>query len=644
MSTTVPPRRIPFGAELVPGGTHFRVWAPAHRRVELHIEGSAHRDLEPEDNGWHHGLADAPAGTRYSFRLDHSGKLFADPGSRFQPDGPEGASEVIDPSGFAWTDAAWAGVRAQGQVIYEMHIGTFTREGTFAAATAVLEELRDTGITVLEVMPVAEWAGRFGWGYDGVSLFAPTSNYGRPDDFRAFVDRAHALGLAVILDVVYNHLGPRGNCLPEFAPDYFTDRYHTDWGKPINYDGENSEPVREFFTSNAVYWIREFHLDGLRLDATQNIFDSSPEHIVAEIARKAREAAGGRSILIVAENEPQDADLVRPQERGGWGLDMVWNDDFHHTAMVALTGRTEAYYTDYLGTPQELISTAKWGFLYQGQYYTWQRKRRGTPALDVSAGCFVDFLQNHDQVANRVLGRRAHTIAGLERYRAVMALLLLGPATPMLFQGQEFCSSSPFHYFADHEERDLADQVRSGRREFLAQFRSLEDPGIEPHIPDPSDPRTFEMCKLDPAERRRNAPLVRFHRDLLRLRREDPVFRAQDATRMHGAILGPEAFVLRFVGEDGDDRLLLVNLGRDLHLTPAPEPLLAPPAHTRWKLLWSSEDPAYGGSGTPEPECRETTTPVREARRFELPTTPHWRIQGHAAVVVRPVPRRSPHE
>jgi maltooligosyltrehalose trehalohydrolase len=514
---------------------------------------------------------------------------------------------------------AWGGTNPEGQVLYEMHVGTFTQEGTWEAATRELPALAELGVTALELMPVAEFAGRFGWGYDGVALFAPTHLYGTPDDFRRFVDRAHALGLGVLLDVVYNHLGPDGCYLREFATDYFTDRYDNEWGEAINFDGASAGPVREFFLANAGYWIEEFHLDGLRLDATQQIFDASPEHILTCLSRRVRQAAGGRATFLVAENEPQDVRLVRSAERGGYGLDAVWNDDFHHSATVALTGHNEAYYTDYLGTPQEFISAAKYGYLYQGQWYRWQRQRRGTPGLRLPPWAFINFLQNHDQVANSGLGLRCHQLTSPGRYRALTALLLLSPGTPMLFQGQEFAASAPFHYFADHQP-ELAELVRRGRAESLMQFRSLALPGSQALLAEPSDPQTFARCKLDQSERARHAGPSALHRDLLQLRRHDPLFRAPRPRGVDGAVLGQQAFVLRFFGdEEGDDRLLLINLGRDLHLDPAPEPLLAPPSGKRWQVRWSSEDPRYGSSGTAPPE-----------------TEVGWRVPGEAAVVLVP--------
>jgi maltooligosyltrehalose trehalohydrolase len=576
------------------------VWAPETAQVEVDL-GDRRVRLDPEPHGYHSGLAPTvEAGTRYAYRLD-GGPAYPDPASRFQPDGPHGPSEIVDPAAFRWTDRRWPGIPREGQVLYELHVGTFTAAGTWDAASRELPELARAGITVVEVLPVADFVGDFGWGYDGVDLFAPTRLYGRPDDFRAFVDRAHAVGVGVILDVVYNHLGPDGNYLGQYAPGYFTARHRTDWGSAINFDGEGSGPVREFFVSNAGYWVDEFHLDGLRLDATQDIHDDSPEHVLTAIARRARARAGRRSVFLVAENEPQDVRHVRPVAAGGFDLDALWNDDFHHTATVALTGRAEAYFSDHAGTPQELISAVKRGFLYQGQRYSWQGKRRGTPAGDVGPTSFVNFLQNHDQVANSLAGLRCHRLTSPGRLRAMTALLLLGPATPMLFQGQEFAASSPFLYFADLPP-ELAKLTRAGRAEFLAQFPSLAGVDAQAALPDPTDRITFERSKLDLGERERNAEAYALHVDLLRLRRADPVFRGQGGGGVDGAVLGPEALALRFfgVGLDPDDRLLCLNLGRDLACPSLAEPLLAPPAGMRWSLLWSSEDIRYGGAGTPE--------------------------------------------
>jgi maltooligosyltrehalose trehalohydrolase len=601
-----PHRRLPIGVELVPGANghpraHARVWAPAARTVEVVLvddrAGACDSTLVRDATGYYSGfVAGAEAGTRYRFRLDGA-DAFPDPASRYQPDGPHGPSVVVDPHAFRWSDNDWCGVSIRGQVISEIHVGTFTRAGTYRAAIERLPDLADAGITVVEIMPVAEFAGEFGWGYDGVDLYAPSHLYGAPDDFRALVDAAHRVGLGVILDVVYNHIGPDGNYLPKFSPRYFSGGA-TDWGDALNFDGEAAGPVREYFITNARYWIEEFHLDGLRLDATQQIFDSSTPNVVTEIAAAAREAAGARKTIIVAENEPQRSTLIRPVDQGGSALDALWNDDFHHSARVAATGRDEAYFSGYRGLAQEFVSVAKYGFLYQGQSYPWQGKRRGIPSLDLSPERFVVFTDNHDQVANTGAGNRLHKETSPGRYRALTALLLLLPSTPMLFQGQEFAASSPFLFFADHTP-DLSKLVREGRLKEMSQFPSIATAEGTAHLADPSDPRTFSCCKLDWAERDRNVEALVLHKDLLKLRREDPVLRTQRLRGVDGAVLSDNAFVLRYFGENAPDRLLVVNLGARLHLSPVPEPLLAPPRGVAWTVVFSTESPKYGGWGTP---------------------------------------------
>jgi len=575
--------------------------------------------LEREPGGYWSGLVkEARAGSLYKYRLD-GGEAHPDPASRFQPSGPHQFSEVIDPDQFTWTDKDWAGAHATGQVIYELHVGTFTPEGTWAAAAKKLSFLADTGITLIEVMPVSEFPGKFGWGYDGVHPYAPTRLYGRPDDFRHFVDQAHALHLGVILDVVYNHLGPDGNYLGHFSPGYFTDRHVTDWGAAINFDSKGCEPVREFFIGNAVYWIREYHLDGLRFDATQNIYDDSADHVLAVMVREARAAAPARQLYFVAENEPQETRIVRPVERGGYGLTSLWNDDYHHSALVALTGHSDAYYTDYRGTPQEFVSALKYGYLFQGQWYKWQEQRRGSPSFGLPPSAFVTFIENHDQVANSACGLRPRLLSDPGVHRAITAVTLLGPGTPMLFQGQEFGSSQPFYYFADHG-KELAKLVHEGRVTFMAQFETAATPEMRGCLPNPADESTFERSKLDWSEVEKHRELYDLHCDLLTLRRGQPVFRLQQPRGMDGAVLGDQAFVLRFFGETSDDRLLVVNLGADLRLDPAPEPLLAPPEDMQWATLLSTEDPKYGGAGTPP-----------------LDSEKNWRLPGRAAVVLHPV-------
>jgi maltooligosyltrehalose trehalohydrolase len=622
-ATILKNRRRPIGAEtLSQGGVHFRVWAPRSPRVTVRLEtesdGATDIELQAEPDGYFSGLIpDAKAGMTYRYVLERG--TFPDPVSRFQPQGPHEASQIVDPLAFQWTDRDWKGVTREGQVIYEFHLGTFTKEGTWRAAIEQLEELAQLGVTLLEVMPVADFPGRYGWGYDGVSLFAPTRLYGEPDDFRAFVDRAHALGLGVILDVVYNHFGPDGNYLTEFSEDYLSKTRHSEWGAAVNFDGENSAPVREFILANAGYWIEEFHLDGLRLDATQQFFDGSEDHIIAAIAREVRRSANGRGVYVVGENEPQDSRLIRDPAKGGYGLEALWNDDFHHSAIVALTGRNEAYYTDYRGTPQEFVSTAKRGFLYQGQRYRWQKGRRGSASLDLEPSNFVTFVQNHDQVANSLWGHRLHTMTDAGRLRAITALLLLGPGTPLLFQGQEFAASTPFLYFADHNP-DLAKLVAEGRAKFLRQFPSIDSPEAAAMLANPEEEETFLRCKLDFADREKNRGIYLLHKELIALRHRDPLLGRAASGTFDGAVLSDRAFVLRYFGREQNDRLLVVNFGTGMSFDPVSEPLLGPPSDRVWETIFSTEDPRYGGGGRTPLEAEDGG----------------WTIPAHAAALLAP--------
>ena len=619
-------RRLAVGADVQPhGGVHFRVWARRCQRAAVQIMSRSGETLSPrpltaEGDGYFSALVpDAAPQDRYWYLLDDDAVRLPDPASRFQPEGPHGPSEIVDPTEYQWQDSQWSGLKLAGQVIYELHVGTFTRDGTWASAAKELPELSAAGITLIEVMPIAQCPGRFNWGYDGVDLYAPSNLYGRPDDMRRFVDAAHQHGIGVILDVVYNHLGPDGNFLSRYALEYFTDKHETDWGEALNFDGPGSGPVREFFVQNAGYWIDEFHLDGLRLDATQNIYDESDDHIIAALTRHARSRARGRSIVVVAENEPQEANFVRPPEKKGYGLDGLWNDDFHHTGLVALRGRNEAYYSDFCGSAAELLAACKHGYLYQGQWSQWQKKRRGAPARDVPPWAFINYLENHDQVANSLCGLRIHQLTSPGRYRALTALLLLGPGTPMLFQGQEFGASNPFLFFADHHA-ELAPLVHNGRKKFLSQFPSIAVPDAQAQIPDPASEATFQRCQLDFGERKTNEPIYRMHKELLRLRREEAALVPRDVPWFDGTVLSQHAFALRYFGErEADERLLLVNLGCDLKLGILPEPLLAAPLGMQWTIRWSSENVAYGGCGTPE-----------------LVMDENWKILGETALWLAP--------
>jgi maltooligosyltrehalose trehalohydrolase len=629
VSMSQPKRRYPIGAEVISENkTDFRVWAPKARELDLVIEhgSNSKRTFHPltaESDGYFSGAINAGHGSQYLFRVNGGEKLYPDPASRFQPDGPHGPSCIVDPKQFHWTDSQWPGPAVgglKGQIIYEMHIGTFTKEGTWRAAAEQLSKLARIGITVIEMMPVAEFPGRFGWGYDGVDLFAPSHLYGTPDDLRAFIDRAHSLGLAVILDVVYNHLGPDGNYLGCFSDDYLLRGKGHEWGDVINFDGPNSGPVREFFITNASYWIEEFHFDGFRFDATHAIRDGSDEYIIGAVGRTARKAAGARSIILIAENDLQESKMARPQSESGDGLDGMWNDDFHHSAIVALTGRKVGYYGDYSGKPQEFISAAKYGFLYQGQSLSWRNVLRGTPTFGIPAEAFVCFLENHDQIANTGLGQRPRFQTSPGRYRAMTALLLLGPWTPLLFQGQEFGASSFFLFFADVGDASVRDATRRGRAQLLAPFLSLNEEDTLRRLPAPDDPEAFFRCKLDFSEREKNRELYNLHIDLFKLRREDSRFCEQSSDGIDGALLGPASFILRYFSEAKDDRLLIMNFGEHQAFHPASEPLLAPLAGYRWETLWTSDSPRYGGSDAAASATAE-----------------QWILPAESTIVLRPV-------
>ncbi len=622
---TTAERKLPVGAEIQEGGAHFRVWAPSCKAVNLVLlgaDGQTERQvlpLEAEADGYRSGFsADAHAGDLYGYSLDEHRQLYPDPASRFQPRGVHGPSQLVDPSSYQWTATDWPGVQLPGQVIYELHLGTFTPRGTWIAAIEKLPHLKDVGVTLIEIMPLADFHGEFGWGYDGVAWFAPTHLYGTPDDAKRFIDEAHRLGIGVILDVVYNHFGACGNYTGAYSSFYFSDRHPTDWGDAINFDGEQAGPVREFVVANAAYWIDEFRFDGLRIDATQAIYDDSPRHLLAELSEAARRAAGERSIVLIAENESQHVCHVEPVEQGGFGLDSLWNDDFHHACRVAATGHAEFYYADYAGSPQEIVSAVRRGYLYQGQYAPRQKLHRGTPTRKNHAAQFTHFLQNHDQVANSGRALRLNQLTSAGRYRALTAVLLLGPETPLLFMGQEYGATTPFNYFADHDV-DLAKLVREGRWGYIRNFPRVAKWGDKGELADPSSRETFEKSKLNWNECQRNKSTLALHRDLLRLRREDPIFRLQDWSMIDGAVVGPEAFLLRWLPEDERDRLMCVNLGRDLNWRPLAEPLAAAPAGHEWRLLWSSERFEYGGAGTPPFDAKG------------------WVLPGHTAIVLEAV-------
>jgi maltooligosyltrehalose trehalohydrolase len=472
----------------------FRVWAPAARQVKLRLlreQGSRDLVMTRDDDGEHFSLiADAHPRERYFYIVDDN-KPVPDPVSRLLPEGVHGATEIVDFNQFAWSDDTWTGIRLRDYIIYEIHIGTFTREGTLDAAIDRLPYLRKLGITVVELMPVAAFPGTRNWGYDGVSLYAVQASYGGPAALCRFVDAAHALGLGVIMDVVYNHLGNEGNYLRMFGP-YFTDKHETPWGEAINYDQRGCNEVRRYFVENALHWLREYHLDGLRLDAVQTIKDDSPLHILAEIKERVADWASeaGREITVIAETDENDDAIVRPMERGGYGLDALWSDDFHHAIHAFFTGERNGYYQDF-GNPEQIVRALNDGFVFQGEpFQFWQGRHRGTSSRHMPSAAHVICIQNHDQVGNRAKGERLTALMPRGARMLAAAFLLLSPHTPLLFMGQEYDESNPFQFFTDYGDPVLQKAVSEGRRKEFKDFDFSE-------VPDPQNPATFERSKLN---------------------------------------------------------------------------------------------------------------------------------------------------
>ncbi|MGI9079896.1 MAG: malto-oligosyltrehalose trehalohydrolase [Acidimicrobiales bacterium] len=497
----------------------LEVWAPKAQAVDV-VVGERRTAMDgPDERGWFRtGAAEIDTGADYAFSLD-GGPPLPDPRSPWQPHGVHGPSRRVDHGAFAWTDAAWAAPELADVVVYELHVGTFSPEGTFDGAIAHLDHLVGLGITAVEVMPVAEFPGRRGWGYDGVHLWAPHSAYGGPDGLKRLVDACHARDLAVVLDVVYNHLGPDGNYLPQFGP-YFTDRYSTPWGEAVNFDGPDSDDVRAFVVDNACMWVRDYHVDGLRLDAVHAIVDTSAVHVVEEVADAVHRLAAelGRRAWVVAESDLNDPRVVRDPELGGWGCDAQWSDDFHHALHAVLTGERTGYYADF-GSLAQLAKALRQAYVYDGCRSEHRRRRHGRPPTGLAATRFFGFAQNHDQVGNRATGERSAVLMGTGRLKVAAALVLCSPFVPMLFQGEEWGASTPFQYFTDHGDADLGRAVSEGRRREFAAF------GWDPDdVPDPQDPETFRRSRLDWDELSRppHDEVLAWHRELLGLRREVP--------------------------------------------------------------------------------------------------------------------------
>jgi maltooligosyltrehalose trehalohydrolase len=574
--------RMPFGAEARDGRTRFRLWAPTAHAVELCLEragGGRLLPMPPLGGGWYELLTDEAApGARYRYRIDAEIAV-PDPASRFQPQDVHGASEVVDPRAFAWNDGGWRGRPWEEAVLYELHTGTFTPAGTFAGIRGKLPYLRDLGITALELMPVADFPGARNWGYDGVLPFAPDSRYGRPEDLKELVQAAHALGLMVLLDVVYNHFGPEGNYLHRYAQDFFSERHHTPWGAAINFDGPGSRTVRDFFVHNALYWLEEYRFDGLRLDAVHAIKDDSTPHILAELAAAVRAGPGReRRIHLVLENDANEARYL------GAAYAAQWNDDLHHALHVLLTGETSGYYADYAKQPaRQLARCLAEGFAYQGERSAYRGGPRGERSVRLPPTAFVGFLQNHDQVGNRAKGDRIAAISPPEAIAAATSVLLLAPSPPLLFMGEEWGCEQPFPFFCDFEG-ELARQVTEGRRREFASFAEFPEPAALARIPDPNAAETFASAvlrwsELAAADHRRWHEL---HRELLALRRSEIVPRLAGMTggSARQTLLAGRALRVDWTLGDASRLTLLANLdgaplelaaeaeGRLLHATP----------------------------------------------------------------------------
>ncbi len=503
-----------YGATIRGDQVEFRMWAPTPKEITLRLwrAGQQPQDIPMRRDGEDFvATAKARVGDRYAFILDGSQPI-PDPVSRLLPEGVHGPTEIVDPSSYAWSDQGWRGLPLEDYVIYELHVGTFTPQGTFESAIEKLQHLKDLGITVVEVMPVAATPGTRNWGYDGVSPYAVQANYGGPEALRRFVDSAHQLGLAVILDVVYNHLGPEGNYLRMFGP-YFTSHHKTPWGEAINYDDAGSEHVRRYVVENALYWIREYHLDGLRLDAVQTIKDDSPKHILAEIQENVQALATSlnRSVIVIAETDENDSFYIKPYPEG-CGLDAIWSDDFHHALHALWTGERTGYYQDFR-KPEHVATALRDGYVFQGEHFAFWDAPRGTPANDVPLPANVICIQNHDQVGNRAKGERLTALVPRGARKVAAALLLLAPHTPLLFMGQEYDESAPFQFFADFGDLELKRAVSEGRRSEFKDFDFSE-------VPDPEDPRTFERSKLTWADAAGNREMLEWYRKLLELRKQ----------------------------------------------------------------------------------------------------------------------------
>lgn len=565
-----------FGAEYRPGtGVRFRLWGPQAKNVSLHLAPGREDalDMKPSSDGWFElTTTQAGPGSRYQYQID-GGLKVPDPASRFQPADVHGLSEVIDPEEFDWTDHEWSGRPWEEAVIYELHVGTFTPEGSFAGVESKLDYLADVGVTAIELMPLSDFPGARNWGYDGVLPFAPDSTYGRPNDLKHLVDAAHRRGLMVFLDVVYNHFGPEGNYLRAYAPEFFTDRHHTPWGDAINFYGPGSQNVRDFFIQNALYWLTEYYLDGLRLDAVDRIADISQPDILTEIAQTVADELTGRHVHLILENDDNAAHYLHPERKL---FTAQWNDDIHHALHASITGESDGYYADYADKAVHRVGRCLTeGFDYQGQTSSFRDGvKRGEPSSDLPLSCFVSFLQNHDQVGNRAFGERILKLADPRAVKAAMTILLLAPSPPLLFMGEEFAAETPFLFFCDFGG-DLAAAVTNGRRNEFSRFARFSDPKLRAQIPDPNAPETFLKSKLDwnSLSKAKHKDWFNFYRTLLQVRKRlVPRVRGLTGDKASFDMLSERALAVSWVLSDGGNLTLFTNLSDDCLQHSSPEP------------------------------------------------------------------------
>jgi maltooligosyltrehalose trehalohydrolase len=589
MNDNQPTRPSVLGASPLPGGRcDFVVWAPNRGKVDLQLQQQGQPrsvSMKRGELGYYRAtVEDVAPGAKYTYKLDGSDDR-PDPASRYQPEGVHGPSEVVDLSTFAWTDATWKGFALEDSVFYELHVGTYTPAGTYAALIPHLAELKELGVTTIELMPIAQFPGGSNWGYDGVYPFASQNTYGRPHDLQNFVNAAHSQGLAVALDVVYNHLGPEGNYVGEYAP-YFTDHYRTPWGAALNFDRAHSDEVRHFFIQNALYWLREFHFDALRLDAVHSIFDASAKPFLAELSENAAALSSrlGRQIQLIAESDLNDVRVLRPRDDCGLGMDASWSDDFHHSVHTLLTGETSGYYADFGGT-HPLKMTLENGWYYSGQYSRYRKRRHGNRPDGLTATRFVVCNQNHDQVGNRAKGDRLSALVDFESLKLAAGITVLSPFVPMLFMGEEYGETAPFQYFTSHGDKDLGEAVRRGREREFAAF------GWKGGVPDPQSEATFAASKLDHSltENEPHRTLRRFYQNLLRYRRERKLacFKHLSGTEYPAE----KALLVQYLSAD-------VSIAALFHFGDSPSTIRFSIPSGAWTVAIDSADKVWRGNGT----------------------------------------------